>query len=75
MYEEVEAPLVAVLARMEAVGIGVDKEYLEELGESFRDQLATLERKIHQAAGERRSTSIPPRSSARSSTTGSGSRP
>ena len=52
LYDEIEAPLVAVLARMEAAGIGVDRAYLEELGESLRDQLATLERGIHQAAGE-----------------------
>jgi DNA polymerase-1 len=52
LYAEIEAPLVAVLARMEAAGIGVDRAYLEELGESLRDQLATLERGIHQAAGE-----------------------
>ena len=43
LYAEIEAPLVAVLARMEAAGIGVDRAYLEELGESLRDQLATLE--------------------------------
>ncbi len=52
LFDEIEAPLVAVLARMEAAGIGVDRPYLEELGESLRDQLATLERDIHQAAGE-----------------------
>ncbi len=52
LYAEIEAPLVTVLARMEAAGIGVDRAYLEELGESLRDQLATLERRIHQAAGE-----------------------
>ncbi len=52
LFAEIEAPLVAVLARMEAAGIGVDQPYLEELGESLRDQLATLERDIHQAAGE-----------------------
>ena len=51
LYAEIEAPLVAVLARMEAAGIGVDRVYLEELGESLRDQLATLERGIHEAAG------------------------
>ena len=43
---------MAVLARMEAAGIGVDQPYLEELGETLRDQLATLERDIHRAAGE-----------------------
>ncbi|MDP8959981.1 MAG: DNA polymerase I [Actinomycetota bacterium] len=52
LLEEVELPLVRVLARMERAGIGVDRGYLEELGESLRDRLATLERRIHEAAGE-----------------------
>ena len=52
LYREVEVPLVTVLAEMEERGIGVDRAYLEELGESIRDQLATLERKVHEAAGE-----------------------
>jgi DNA polymerase-1 len=52
LFEEVELPLVRVLARMELAGIGVDRSYLEELGETLRDRLATLERDIHRAAGE-----------------------
>lgn len=52
LYREVEVPLVTVIAEMEERGIGVDRAYLEELGESIRDQLATLERKVHEAAGE-----------------------
>ncbi|MFQ5949004.1 MAG: 5'-3' exonuclease H3TH domain-containing protein, partial [Acidimicrobiia bacterium] len=52
LFEEVELPLVRVLAKMEEAGIGVDREYLTELGESLRDRLTTLERKIHEAAGE-----------------------
>jgi DNA polymerase-1 len=34
------------------VGILEDRNYLEELGESLRDRLATLESKVFQAAGE-----------------------
>jgi DNA polymerase-1 len=52
LFEEVELPLVRVLARMEEAGIGVDRAYLEELGESLRDRLATLETKIYEHAGE-----------------------
>jgi len=52
LFDEVEIPLVRVLARMEDAGILVDREYLEELGESLRDRLATLEKQIYQAAGE-----------------------
>ena len=52
LLSEIEVPLVRVLARMEQAGIEIDVEYLTELGESLRDRLATLERKIHDAAGE-----------------------
>jgi DNA polymerase-1 len=49
LFEEVELPLVRVLARMEDAG---DVPYLEELGESLRDRLAGLEKSIYQQAGE-----------------------
>ena len=52
LFDEVELPLVRVLARMEHAGIAVDRPYLEELGESLRDRLATLQDRIFQAAGE-----------------------
>jgi DNA polymerase-1 len=52
LFSDVEIPLVRVLARMEEAGIAVDRPYLEELGESLRDRLASLEKKIYQAAGE-----------------------
>jgi DNA polymerase-1 len=52
LYREVELPLVRVLARMEEAGILVDRAYLSELGEHLRDRLATLERRVHEAAGE-----------------------
>jgi len=52
LLEDVELPLVRVLARMEDAGIRVDVPYLEELGESLRDRLATLEKQIYQQAGE-----------------------
>ncbi len=52
LFEQVELPLVRVLARMEDAGIAVDVPYLEELGESLRDRIATLEKSIYRAAGE-----------------------
>jgi DNA polymerase-1 len=52
LLDDIEMPLVLVLARMEAAGIGIDREYLTELGETLRDQLAGLEGRIHIAAGE-----------------------
>ena len=52
LFEEVELPLVRVLAKMEDAGIGADRDYLEELGESLRDRLATLEKEIYRHAGD-----------------------
>jgi len=52
VFRELELPLVRVLARMEEAGIGADRGYLVELGESLRDRLAKLEVQIHEAAGE-----------------------
>jgi DNA polymerase I len=52
LLETVELPLVRVLARMEVSGIGVDRDYLEALGERLRDRIAALEAKVFDAAGE-----------------------
>ncbi|MDH3500328.1 MAG: DNA polymerase I, partial [Acidimicrobiia bacterium] len=52
LFDEIEMPLVPVLARMEARGILIDRSYLEELGDSLRGQIAALEEEIHGLAGE-----------------------
>ncbi len=52
LFEEIELPLVAVLARMESAGIAIDRDYLTDLGDDLRIRLAELERKIHDHAGE-----------------------
>ena len=52
LFDEFELPLVPVLARMEHAGIGVDREYLEGLGDELRAKLADLEHRIHEEAGE-----------------------
>ena len=52
LFEEFELPLISVLARMENVGIGVDRAYLERLGDELREKLADLESRIHEIAGE-----------------------
>jgi len=52
LFDEVELPLVRVLARMEDAGIAVDVPYLQELGESLRDRIATLETSIYHEAGD-----------------------
>ncbi|MCY4623286.1 MAG: DNA polymerase I [bacterium] len=50
LLQEMELPLVRVLARMEQHGIGVDRHYLEGIGETLRGELATLETEIHELA-------------------------
>ena len=52
LFAEFELPLVPVLARMEHAGIGVDRPYLEEMGDDLRKRIATLETQIHELAGE-----------------------
>jgi DNA polymerase-1 len=51
LLNEIELPLIPILARMEMAGIGVDREFLEDLGEDLRSRLTDLELAIHEAAG------------------------
>ncbi|MEA3509842.1 MAG: DNA polymerase I [Actinomycetota bacterium] len=51
LYEEIELPLIPILARMEVAGIGVDTEFLVAMGDQLRSRLADLEESIHSAAG------------------------
>ena len=51
LLEDIELPLVLILAQMEVTGIGVDRVFLQDLGEQLRTRLATLEVAIHEAAG------------------------
>ena len=49
---KIEWPLLPVLARMEAAGVGLDVEYLDTIGEDFKSRIDELESNIHQQAGE-----------------------
>ena len=51
LYDDVERPLVTVLARMEAIGIAVDRQVLQDLEASLRVEVAELEAKVHELAG------------------------
>lgn len=51
IYEKVELPLVAVLARMEARGIRVDAELLRTISEEFAVEARNLEGEIQEIAG------------------------
>ncbi|HUO49130.1 MAG TPA: DNA polymerase I, partial [Acidimicrobiales bacterium] len=52
LHDEVERPLVRVLARMEVAGIRVDAAALKELADELAGEAARLEAEIHELAGE-----------------------
>jgi len=60
VYEEIELPLVPVLARMELAGIAVDPAALSTLSVDLGARLAALETEIHAAAGEPFNVGSPP---------------
>jgi DNA polymerase I len=51
LYEEVEVPLIGVLAEMELTGIRVDVPFLQKLGVDMGSELETLEKAVHVEAG------------------------
>ena len=52
MNDSIEVPLVAVLARMEALGVGVDVAELQRLRDHLTSEVARLRELIHTDAGE-----------------------
>jgi len=52
LYDGIERPLVRVLARMEHVGIGVDRAVLRGLNDELTTEVRELERTICDLAGE-----------------------
>lgn len=53
LYDEIERPLIAVLARMEIAGVRVDTTYLKELSQSLTTQAHELEERVQELAGRR----------------------
>jgi DNA polymerase I len=51
LFDEVEMPLVGVLAAMERRGIALDSKMLEDFSRRLSSSLAELEREIHHEAG------------------------
>ncbi|TDX59027.1 DNA polymerase I [Orenia marismortui] len=52
LYQEVELPLINVLAELELNGIKVSKAGLEKLNARFKDKIKGIEEKIYELAGE-----------------------
>jgi DNA polymerase-1 len=60
LLDEVELPLSSVLARMQANGVALDVEYLDDMAEGVRDEMATLRARIYELAGEEFNLNSPP---------------
>jgi len=52
LFDEIEIPLVPVLAAMEMEGINLDVSFLKTLSAELENDIKTLEGKIYEAAGE-----------------------
>ena len=51
LYREIELPLIAVLARMEATGVALDLEALQVLATEFATEISRLETEIYADVG------------------------
>jgi len=52
LFDEIEIPLMPVLATMEQEGINLDTAYLKELSAELSNDIKRLEQKIYETAGE-----------------------
>jgi len=52
LFDEIEVPLLRVLADMELEGINLDKDFLHSLAEDLDSDIKSLETKIYEDAGE-----------------------
>ena len=53
LFDEIEIPLVSVLAAMETEGIRLDVDFLKSLSNELDTDIKTLEAKIYEIAGEK----------------------
>ncbi len=52
LFDEIEIPLLRVLADMELEGINLDEDFLHSLADALNNDIKTLEAKIFEQAGE-----------------------
>ncbi len=52
LFDTIEMPLVAVLAKMEELGISLDNNYLGKLGKKLHSKITALEKEIFEQAGQ-----------------------
>ncbi len=60
LFDDVETPLVDVLARIESRGMALDVEHLERMSEEFAGRLDQLMGEIHELAGREFNINSPP---------------
>ena len=53
LFEEIEIPLIPVLASMEMEGINLDIDYLKSMSIDMQKEINEFEQKIYEAAGEK----------------------
>jgi DNA polymerase-1 len=53
LFDEIEVPLVSVLADMELEGVRLDVDFLRSLSEELGSDIKILEEKIYESAGEK----------------------
>ncbi len=51
LHDDIETPLVRVLAKMEVAGIGIDRRELQEIADSLKASAATLQDEVQKLAG------------------------
>ena len=52
VFEDIECPLVSVLAQMEYDGIRMEASIIEVLSEDLKDELVAIQGRIYDLAGE-----------------------
>ncbi len=53
LFDDIEVPLLSVLAAMETEGIRLDIDFLKTLSTQFDGEIQTIEQKIYEACGEK----------------------
>lgn len=59
LLTEIELPLEPVLAEMEATGVRIDQQYLQDFSKSLETDLHSIEQRAYEAAGEKFSLGSP----------------
>ncbi len=59
LFDDIEVPLLRVLAAMELEGINLDKDFLNSLSNELNNDILNLEKSIYEAAGEEFNISSP----------------